>query len=238
MPSAGLLPARGRKHHVPGLYGALSARDPGRHPALRTNCASRWQPESMRPWRRHDSACASRPRAQPIGTRSRTPWPASPWLGGSHRLARACCPRRRLADRRRASAGRLQPDAGDGKRAGWLLGNRPVGDDRGPAAGRRLPDRDRRGPDRRAAARARAADPDRPFYSRHRRHSRTGRGPDVAPPRVRGELRRHHGGLASAGGQARAGAAVDRRCPRLRGGDRALRRVVVLAPDRRARRHR
>jgi len=35
-----------------------------------------WQPESMWPWRRHDSACASRPRAQPIRTRSHTSWPA------------------------------------------------------------------------------------------------------------------------------------------------------------------
>jgi len=34
-----------------------------------------WQPESMWPWRRHDSACASRPRAQPIRTRSHTSWP-------------------------------------------------------------------------------------------------------------------------------------------------------------------
>jgi hypothetical protein len=83
------------------------------------------QPESMWPGRRHDSACASRPRAQPIRTRSPAPWPcfrrcsiatsrslracadwpASPRLGGRHSLAGACCPGRGLADRRRAAAG-------------------------------------------------------------------------------------------------------------------------------------
>ena len=233
------------RHHIPGLY-ALSARDLGQAARLGTNCASFWQPESMWPWRRHDSACASRPRAQPIRTRSRTPWPcfdqsellpadrsgflrgwpASPWLGGMHSLAGACCPSGGLADCRRPSARLLQPDAADDERAGWSLGNRPVGNDRGPAAGGQLSDRDRRGPDCRAHACAHPADPDWAFYSRHRRHSGTGHQPDVPPSCLRGELRRHDGGLARTCRQARASATVDRQCLRLRDGDRDLRRAV------------
>jgi hypothetical protein len=158
--------------------------------------------------------------------------PASPWLGGRHSFAGACCPDRGLADGRRASAGLLQPDAADDKRTGWSVGNRPVGNDRGPAAGGQLPDRDRRGSDCRPHARAHAADPDGPFYSRRRRHSGTGHGPDVAPPRLRGKLRRYDSGLARTCRQARAGAIVDPQCLRLRDGDRDLRRIVLLAPDR------
>jgi hypothetical protein len=207
----------------------------------------------MRPWRRHDSARASRPSAQPIGTRTCTPrpclghrrtrspragFPAGPWLGGGHGLAGACCPGRGLAGGGRASAGLLQSDAGDGERPSRLLRNRPVGHDRGPAAGGQLPDRDRRRPDRRPRARARPADPDRPVYSRHRRHSGAGHGPVVAPPCLRGELRRHDSGLAPACRQARARGTVDPQRPQVRDGDRDLRRAVLLAPDRSPRRRR
>src|SRR5580704_11104787 len=82
------------------------------------------------------------------------------------------------------------------------------------------------------------ADPDWPFHSRYRRHSGTGHRPDVAPPRLRGELRRHDSGLARTCRQARAAAIVDPQCLRLRDGDGDLRRVVLLAPDRRPRRRR
>ena len=52
-----------------------------------------------------------------------------------------------------------------------------MGNDRGPAAGGQLPDRDRRGSNCRPPACAHAADPDWPFYTRHRRHSGTATGP-------------------------------------------------------------
>jgi len=117
---AGWLPKRGRPSCLDGaVYPMIGAGSLGR-----ADSASFWQPESKWPWRRHDSACASRPRAQSIRARSLWPWfghhatiasrslraacagwPAGPWLGGRHSLASACCPGRGVADCRRAAAG-------------------------------------------------------------------------------------------------------------------------------------
>ncbi len=63
------------REHISDLLRRCLPAIRGRATRLRTNGASVWQPESMWLRRSHDSACPSRPRAQPIRTRSRTPWP-------------------------------------------------------------------------------------------------------------------------------------------------------------------
>ena len=73
-PSRWRVANKGLQDHISGLT-AMAVPVRGRQSACRTISASWWQRESMWPWRRDDSACASRPRAQPIRTRVRPCWP-------------------------------------------------------------------------------------------------------------------------------------------------------------------
>jgi hypothetical protein len=122
VPEASWLPARGPRTRMGPLRRRLT-----RCRADNPNTPPSGRPSRCGPGRRHDSACASRPRAQPIRTRSHTPWPssgksrsivgrplrasaggsASPSLGGWHGLPGACCASGRLAVGRRAAAGLL-----------------------------------------------------------------------------------------------------------------------------------